>query len=213
MRQMPIPTSNAPKLKLKTTADCDWNLEDEKKENMTLVVFYRGKHCPICKQYLTELDQRAKDFRNQGVSGLVAVSADNEEKAKAVQEEWGIKNIKIAYGLSLDAMKDWGLFISRAIKESEPDYFCEPGLFLISDGNQIYFAAINSMPFGRPHIDDVVEALKFIKAEHYPPRGTAEIDQTRDSQPDKEKKREKEEKKIEEELKESFPASDPPGNY
>jgi peroxiredoxin len=32
-----------------------WELSEQKPENFTLIVFYRGAHCPICRKQLQEL--------------------------------------------------------------------------------------------------------------------------------------------------------------
>jgi len=37
----------------------------------------------------------------------------------------------MGYGMTADQMNDWGLYVSAAIKEEEPDVFGEPGLLLI----------------------------------------------------------------------------------
>ena len=33
------------------TLDGPWSLADQSSENFTMVVFYRGLHCPICSRY------------------------------------------------------------------------------------------------------------------------------------------------------------------
>jgi peroxiredoxin len=76
-----------------------------------LVVVYRGKHCPLCTRYLTELNSLVGRFTEFGV-GVVAVSADPEEKARAQMEDIG-PIFPIAYGLRIEQMKALGLYISR----------------------------------------------------------------------------------------------------
>ena len=46
----------APDLVVNTLDDGLWKLADQTPENYTMVVFYRGLHCPVCQQYITELD-------------------------------------------------------------------------------------------------------------------------------------------------------------
>ena len=53
-----LPRKDAPQLSVQTTKGVRWNLEDEKPENFTMLVFYRGIHCPVCKKYLTELNSK-----------------------------------------------------------------------------------------------------------------------------------------------------------
>ncbi len=50
-----IPQQEVPVLKVKTVNGMKWDLRDQQPENFTLVVFYRGLHCPVCKKYLEEL--------------------------------------------------------------------------------------------------------------------------------------------------------------
>ena len=48
----------------------------------TLVVFYRGLHCPVCRRQLKELDERLADLRAVGVGRVVAVCMESEERSK-----------------------------------------------------------------------------------------------------------------------------------
>ncbi len=54
----------------------------------SMVVVYRGKHCPICKTYLTELERLAPEFAKAGV-GVVAVSGDPQERARSFADDIG----------------------------------------------------------------------------------------------------------------------------
>ncbi len=56
--------------------------------NWQLVVVYRGKHCPICKTYLTELNGMLDGFAAIDVD-IIAISADPEDKAKASASDIG----------------------------------------------------------------------------------------------------------------------------
>ena len=65
---------------------------DAAKGDWQLVIVYRGKHCPICKNYLTELNGMLSDFNAIDVD-VVAVSADPLEKAKAEVDEIGYNGV------------------------------------------------------------------------------------------------------------------------
>ncbi len=52
------------------------------RENWTLLVVYRGKHCPRCKKYLNILDGVRSQWADAGFD-IVVVSADTEAKAAA----------------------------------------------------------------------------------------------------------------------------------
>lgn len=70
-------------------------------------------------------------------------------------------------------MREWGLFISKGVKDPEPDLFGEPGVFLLRPDGTVYMAAVNSMPAARPRIDDLLGAVKFFVDNDYPARGEA----------------------------------------
>ena len=86
-----------------------------------MLVFYRGLHCPICKGYLRDLDRRLEDFAKRGVEA-VAVSTDTQERAERSRSEWGIEHLTIAYALSIEQARQWGLcgIRSKAAGNSDP---------------------------------------------------------------------------------------------
>ncbi|MEE3148548.1 MAG: redoxin domain-containing protein, partial [Bacteroidota bacterium] len=73
----PTPKQLAPELELPILGANSWNLKAQQPKNFTLVVFYRGLHCPICKKYLQELQNLLPDFKERGVE-VAAVSMDAE---------------------------------------------------------------------------------------------------------------------------------------
>lgn len=137
-----------------------------------MLVFYRGVHCPVCRVYLGELSSRRGDFRERGVEVLV-VSGDDEHRAGRARDEWELGDLPIGYGLTEEAMHGWGLYVSRAIKDEEPEIFSEPGLFLIDADGATFYAAINSMPLGRPKHADMLGGVDFVTGNDYPARGEA----------------------------------------
>lgn len=166
----PTPKHNAPNLSFPLLSGNEWNLTEQNPENFTLIVFYRGLHCPLCKKYLQQLEELLPKFEERGVN-VVAVSMDGEARARKARMDWELKNLKLGYDLDLETAKDWGLYISQAIKDFEPDTFSEPGLFLIDNENQVYYVAINSNPWGRPYLPSFVKAIDYIVKEDYPARG------------------------------------------
>lgn len=75
------PTEKVPELKLKLINDTKWDLSKQNAEHFTLIVFYRGLHCPVCKKYLEDLKTKLSDFEERGVN-VIVVSMDSEERAK-----------------------------------------------------------------------------------------------------------------------------------
>lgn len=164
------PKEKAPQLQLELINDTTWDLAKQQPENFTMIIFYRGLHCPVCKKYLEELQTKIDDFKDKGVH-VVAASMDTEKRATISTEKWDIESIPLAYGMSEEKAREWGLFISHAIKDAEPDVFSEPALFLTNKDATIYSASIQTMPFARPGFDDLLKSLDFVLKEGYPARG------------------------------------------
>jgi hypothetical protein len=49
--------------------------------------------------------------------------------------------------------------------------FSEPGLFLVSPDQSLYYGSVQTMPFARPHFSELLGALDFAIANDYPARG------------------------------------------
>jgi peroxiredoxin len=164
------PRADAPGLNVETLEGETWDLSEQKPESFTMVVFYRGLHCPVCRGYLRSLEGRLEEFRSRGVE-VIAISGDDRARAEEAKREWGLENLRIGYGQSIDSMREWGLFVSRGIKEGEPELFGEPGLFLIRPDGTVHFASIQNMPFGRPSFQEMLGAIDFVLQNDYPARG------------------------------------------
>lgn len=152
-----------------------WSLAEQTPQHFTMVVFYRGLHCPICSKYVAELDKLSGDFAELGVSILVA-SGDERERAQQASEDWGLSNLDLGYGVTTEQARDWGLHRSAgrgltSIGIEEPAEFSEPGLFIMKPDNTLYWAQVNTMPFARPHFREIIGALKFALEKDYPARG------------------------------------------
>ncbi|MDJ0955836.1 MAG: peroxiredoxin-like family protein [Arenicellales bacterium] len=172
---MLIPRQPVPQLEIDTVDEGVWRLAEQKPEHFTLIVFYRGWHCPICGPYLRDLDRKSSEFSERGVS-TVAISSDDETRARTAKEKWKIENLPIGYGISIDQGRQWGLFVSSGIGKTsvgveEPDLFFEPGLFLVRPDGTLYFSTVQTMPFARPTFADILKALDVIIPRNYPARG------------------------------------------
>lgn len=165
------PTTKVPELSLPLINDTQWELSKQKPENYTLLVFYRGYHCPKCKQQLENLQEQLSEFTERGIN-VIGISMDSEARAKKTGSEWDIETIPIAYNLSEAQAREWGLFISESISDKEPAVFSEPGLFLVKPDSTLFLSSLQSMPFARPHFKDLLKAIDFIEKEDYPARGT-----------------------------------------
>lgn len=170
-----FPRQKVPSLALPEVGGGTWKLSDQSPESFTMIVFYRGLHCPICSRYLGNLNAKAGDFASKGV-GIVVASSDTEERAGAAKSEWGLDKLNVAYGLDLDAAREWGLYISSGTGKTstgheEPALFNEPGLFLVRPDGTLYFGTTQTMPFARPSFADILGAVGFVLDRNYPARG------------------------------------------
>jgi peroxiredoxin len=170
-----LPRTKVPALSVRTVSGKIWTISERKPERFTLVVFYRGLHCPICRGYLGELVKLEPEFRSRGVE-TVAVSSDTEDRARRTVADWQLGNLTVGYGLDLETARGWGLFIStsRGMTSAgieEPALFGEPGVFLVRADGTLYWSAIQTMPFARPHFRELLSAVDFVIAKDYPARG------------------------------------------
>ncbi|MEM8877128.1 MAG: peroxiredoxin-like family protein [Pseudomonadota bacterium] len=173
-----LPRQAAPTLDVSTVGGGTWSLDQQSPENFTLVVFYRGLHCPICKMQLNDLQNKLDDFDKRGVN-VIAVSSDTKERAEETAQSWGLDRLTLGYGIDLQTARNWGLYVSAgkgktSIGVEEPALFSEPGLFLIKPDGSVYFASVQTMPFARPHFADILGAIDFVVKNGYPARGEIE---------------------------------------
>ncbi|WP_299349684.1 peroxiredoxin-like family protein [uncultured Shimia sp.] len=172
---MLIPRQKTPNLTLPLLGGGTFDLASEGSERGTVICFFRGLHCPICANYLKELEKRVADFAERGVT-CIAVSSDGEDRTQAMAEKIEAKGLRFAYDLPLSVAKEWGLYISTSrgttsIGIEEPALFSEPGLFMVSPDQSLYYGSVQTMPFVRPHFSELVGALDFAIANNYPARG------------------------------------------
>ncbi len=172
-----MPRQPVPDLEVPLVSGGRWRLADQAPEQFTLLCFYRGQHCPVCKTYVKELDRLVGDFAARGVTAF-ALSSDTLERAEATVADWGLENLPVGYGLSIDKAREWGLYVSTSRGETslgivEPDLFSEPGVFAVRPDGTLYMASVNTMPFARTHFKEVLGAFDFIIKNDYPARGEA----------------------------------------
>lgn len=175
---MPIkPRQPVPELEFDTLGGGRWSLAAQTPPHFTMVVFYRGLHCPICRRYLTELNGMIGEFDKRGVATVIT-STDSKERAAEANEKWGLPNLTVGYGVSIGKAREWGLYVStsRGMTSAgveEPPLFAEPGLFLVKPDRTLYWASISTMPFARPHFPEIAQAIDFAVGKDYPARGEA----------------------------------------
>jgi alkyl hydroperoxide reductase subunit AhpC len=172
---MLMPRQAVPNLKVATLSHGEFDLQSDLATNFTLLVFYRGLHCPICAKYLLELGRLQPEFDKRGVK-VVALSGDTRERAQAMADKLKAPDLRIGHGVPLARAREWGLYISTSrgttsIGIEEPALFAEPGVFIVRPNGTLYYGAVQTMPFARPHFDELLGAIDFALAKDYPARG------------------------------------------
>ena len=166
------PRMPAPKLEVATVSGATWRLSDSKPDSFTMIVVYRGRHCPLCKTYLGELESKLGEFKSLGVN-VIALSMDDAQKAAESKEDWGLQTLTVGYGMTEASAREWNLFLSKAVKEGEPELFSEPGMFLIKADGTLFTASVANTPWARPPIDQMLKAIGFFNDRKPPARGEA----------------------------------------
>ena len=172
---MLIPREIVPALTLPALDHGTFDVLNDNSERGTVICFYRDLHCPICANYLNELEKRTTDFAERGVK-TIAISSDGQQRTRDMADKLGVRDLRFAYDLPLDKAREWGLFISTgrgktSIGIEEPALFSEPGLFMVQPDGKLYYASVQTMPFVRPHFSELVSALDFAIEKNYPARG------------------------------------------
>jgi peroxiredoxin len=177
MSERLLPRTPVPPLAVPSLSGNGLKLVAGRAPAFSLVVFYRGYHCPLCRTYLTELNRLADDFAQRGVE-LLVLSSDSAERASLARDEWSLDRLDLGCGLPIDVARQWGLYVStgRGLTSTgveEPALFSEPGIFLVRPDLTLYWGSVQTMPFARPHFKDMLGAIDFVVAKDYPARGEA----------------------------------------
>ncbi len=172
---MLMPRKKTPELSVPTLDHGQFDLSGETSERGIVICFYRGLHCPICAGYLTEFERLTPEFAEHGVATL-ALSVDGEERTRSMADKISAKQLRFGYDLDLKVAREWGLYISTSrgktsIGIEEPALFSEPGLFMVTPEQTLYYGSTQTMPFVRPHFSELVKALDFAIEKNYPARG------------------------------------------
>ena len=158
-----VPGASVPSLRVGTVGGPCWRLCDQKPKNFTLVLFYRGLHCSYCIRQIREFEDRIERFSVLGVR-VLAVSADSRERAEKAADLWGIDKLTLCWGLTPDQAEAWGLYTAsgRGMAPSgleEPAFFVEPAMFLVRPDGTLYAGMVQTMPFARPRVDDILAGI------------------------------------------------------
>ena len=172
---MIIPRQKVPDLNISLLDQEKYILSSQTKGKFNLLVFYRGLHCPLCLDYLTELKYLTYEFFKRKTK-IIAISSDNEDRAQQMYNKIGRPDFPIGYNLPLSTASAWGLYISEgrgktSVGIEEPAKFSEPGVFIIRTDQTLYYANIQTMVFARPSFKGLLQALDFAIEKNYRARG------------------------------------------
>ena len=155
---LPALGRQSPALAVRTLDGAQWTLAASAPRVFTLVVFYHGHHCPVCRTYVGELEQKHDAFAGRGVE-VIAISGDSADRAQRSRAEWMLGRLRLGYGLTERQMQAWGLSVSHGTQPDEPAVFNDPGVFLVRPDGVLFYAALTSLPVGRPRFDDLLEGI------------------------------------------------------
>lgn len=167
-----IPGQKVPNFQVDLTDGTKWRLYDHAPETMLLLDFYRGFHCPRCRARIESIDAALDDFAAAGLD-VIAISTDSDERSEMTQEEWAIGRVPVGHNLTLEDASNLGLYLSSTIdiRPMEQKIFCEPAVMIVRPDFTLYGAIIQTFPFARPSIEELMSIPKFAVENGYPPRG------------------------------------------
>jgi alkyl hydroperoxide reductase subunit AhpC len=170
----------APELIVPTLTGETFTLADRNPRVLTILVFYRGAHCPICKEQAKEIEENYQKALDEGME-IIMVSMDTKEKAMKFSQdvastiessETTIK-VPIGYGLTESQARSWNLYISENwAGTSEPPMFSEPAIFAILPDTTVLMVQMQSSPFTRPNMTKLIDGLTWAITNNYPIRGS-----------------------------------------
>jgi peroxiredoxin len=174
-KKMLVPRCVVPDLSVPSLAHGAFDLHRETPQSFSLIVFFRGLHCPLCIKYLRELGQLLPELAKRGVS-VIAISSDDQARTREMAAKVDVADLRFGYALPLSVARQWGLYLSEGIGKTsigveEPKRFPEPGVFLVKPDQTLYYAAVQTMPFARPSFTDLIMAIDFSISRNYPARG------------------------------------------
>ncbi|MEM8665593.1 MAG: redoxin domain-containing protein [Pseudomonadota bacterium] len=136
----------------------------------SMLVVYRGRHCPRCKTYLSKLSGMLAAFADLGVT-VTVTSADPPERAEADRIEYGW-TFDLGHSLSLADMAALGLYVSDPTGPQETDRpFAEPGLFIVNPDGLLHVVGLSNAASCRPDLDVVLDGIGGIQTKGLPIRG------------------------------------------
>jgi len=173
-----LPDDTMPAIDAELAGGGNWHIAQEQPENLSLLVFYCGLQCPICRKWLGELERLLPQFERLGVSAI-ALSTDTRERAERTKREWDLTNLRIGYGVEPEDARKAGVYLSEGGGTTpsgfeEMTLYTEPAVLAVKPDGTLYMAWTQSGPHARPHMGEVLSAIEGALAHGLPPpRGSA----------------------------------------
>lgn len=140
------------------------------KNRWTLLISYRGDHCPRCKTYIAKLHQLAPGYADREVDIYLA-SMDPEAIAQRTISEnnW---TLPVAHSLSTDEARQLSLYLTPHEEGSElSGPYSEAGMFLINPEGLTQVLERSNSPSVRPDLEVVLDGIIGTQDRNLPIRG------------------------------------------
>ena len=108
---------------------------------------------------------------------MIALSSDNAERAQAMADKLKAPALRIGHGLPLAVARAMGSVHQHVARQDLDRHrgagavFRAGGLYIVRPDGTLYYGAVQTMPFARPHFDELIGALDFAIKNDYPARG------------------------------------------
>ncbi len=165
-----LPDDTMPAIEAHLAGGGEWRLAEEHPAKLALLVFYCGRHCPICRRWLGKLERLVARFAELGV-GVIALSCDAREDAERAKSEWKLAELRVGYGLDPEDVRKAGLYLT----DEGGRLRTEPAILAVKpEDGTLYAAWAQSQPHARPRFAEVLSAVESMLARGLPPpRGGA----------------------------------------
>jgi len=174
-----LPDDTMPAIDAELAGGGSWHIADEHPQMLTLLVFYRGLQCPICRKWLRELERVLPEFERRGVS-VIALSTDTRERAERAKLDWGLASLRVGYGVEPEDARKAGVYLSEGRGAhpgtgiEEMTLFTEPAVLAVKPDGMLYMAWTQSGPHAHPHMSELLSAVEGALLDGLPaPRGSA----------------------------------------
>jgi small GTP-binding protein len=129
---------NAGKARLKDFLNPhEWWLDQTKRHEITILVFYRGLWCPFCKNYMKGWNKLVREIWDKG-GVIYGVTAQSQAMADKAEKKWRL-NYDVISDQENTLAKTHGIHITNTVIMDYPKGMVQPGVFIITNKQQILY--------------------------------------------------------------------------